>query len=277
MARIVRRSPRISRPAPRLLRSTPIRPRLSPRMARKTRSPGGPRPSARRPRYRLRRGGYLPRLWDWRSPYPWGDLPIEDTDVIGVDIDPGAVSGELSQAARRTLRRKGLLSGVWRRRLADADPQLVSFINRFHHVAGMERVLEDLYNDPYRQAVARMAMRLSQRLASQDPDIIQTLHFDRRVGFAPDGKPILNVVAGHREVHYRFMPWKRLYASPIRAQLRRDALVFGAPGRIRWVFDHQRFPTARRLAQQLRQTAGTSNWRGARRWLAAIDRLIIQV
>jgi hypothetical protein len=154
----------------------------------------------------------------------------------------------LSLAARRSLARLGLLRGGWPRRLVSAGPELTRFINRFHDVAGVGRVLEEYFAGRYQRAVARMAIRLSERLAARDPAFRPRLHYDRRISFAPDGQPILTIVVGYRGIHYYLFPWRRLHRTALWRQFRRDRLVFGPSDRVRWVF-------ARGLAQSVGELA----------------------
>jgi hypothetical protein len=155
------------------------------------------------------------------------------------------------------LERLGLLRGGWPERLAAAGPQLARFINRFHDVAGAGRVIEEYFAGAYQRAVAGMAVRLSERLASRDPDFRRGLHFDRRISFAPDGQPILTVVVGYRGLHYRLFPWRRLNRPALGRQLQRDRLVFGSPARVRWIFDRRLMPVSKnRLTADMRQMLG---------------------
>jgi hypothetical protein len=170
----------------------------------------------------------------------------------------------LSAAARHSLGRLGLLRGGWPERLAAAGPELARFINRFHDAAGAGRVIEEYFAGAYQRAVARMAVRLSERLAARDPDFRRGLRFDRRIAFAPDGQPIHTLTVHHRGLIFRFFPWRRLRRAALRRQLRRDRLVSGSIGRVRWVFDRRLAPSAAELAGQLRAAlaAGRSG-RGA--------------
>lgn len=238
------------------------------------------RSRGRRPGFhrRFRRGGW--GLWDWGLPYPTG----WDPDWTGAAAAPdgpghaGTASASLSAAARQTLQRQGLLSGIWRRRMATAPAELIDFANRFHVAGGFARVLEDFFGDPLQAAVARMALRWSRRLTGEDPQAAYDLHFDRRIAFAPDGKPILTLTAGYRGVHYRFMPWRRFHPASLRSQLRRDALVFGQPERVRWVFRLRWVKSPRRAAARLRSLLGDDGgWPGASRWTGALDRLVTAV
>lgn len=215
--------------------------------ARPRRGIAGPdrrRPGIRRPGKHWH-GKKWPRRRGWGAPWPvWPDvIPLDDgTATAGIDdLLPGEpTQGEgLSPAARRSLARLGLLRGVWPERLRTGGPALAAFLNRFHAVAGVGRVVEDYFASPYARAAARMAIRLSERLATRSPGFRRELHYDRRIAFAPDGQPILAIVVGHRGVHYRLLPWRRLHAAAMRRQARRDRVAFGSPDRVRWVFDRR--------------------------------------
>jgi hypothetical protein len=179
-------------------------------------------------------------------------------------VEPG--NTRLSGPARRSLRRLGLLDGVWQKRLAGSNPELSRFINRFHRVAGVGRVVEDYFVGHYQRAVARMAMRLSLRLTSGATDFERNLHFDRRITFAPGGDSILVVVVGYKGLHYRLFPWRRLHNRALRRQLRRDRLTFHSPDKIRWVFDRRGRGSVQSLRNELRRSLGDSSGQAERRW-----------
>lgn len=225
-----------ARPAPRRQRPATRPPAAQPGTRRRaTRQPGERTGVGSRPRPPRRRWGYGA---------PWPDVyPVDDVvaPAWGNDLspgDPGEMAG-LSAAARRSLARLGLLRGVWPARLRNGGPALAGFLNRFHAVAGVGRVVEDYFDSPYARAAALLAMRLSERLAARSDGFQRELHYDRRITFAPDGQPILAIVVGHRGVHYRLFPWRRLHEAALRRQMRRDRLAFGSPDRVRWVFDRK--------------------------------------
>jgi hypothetical protein len=168
-----------------------------------------------------------------------------------MDGEPAGLPG-LSAAARRSLARLGLLRGGWPERLAAAGPKLARFINHFHDVAGVGRVIEEYFAGKYQRAVARMAVHLSERLATRDPDFQRGLRFDRRIAFAPDGQPIHTLTVNHRGVTFRLFPWRRLHRTAMLRQLRRDRLVFGSTERVRWVFSRRLAPSAVSLAGRVR-------------------------
>jgi hypothetical protein len=134
-----------------------------------------------------------------------------------------------------------------------ADPVLLLFVNRFHDIAGVGQVVEAYFAGNYQRAVARMAIRLTERLAARDPAFRPRLHYDRRISFAPDSQPILTVVVGYRGIHYRLFPWRRLHRTAMLRQLRRDRLVFSSPDRVRWVFDRRLAPSVGELAARVRR------------------------
>jgi len=163
------------------------------------------------------------------------------------------------------LNQLGFRRGNWPRRLASADPEFRRFINRFYDVAGVHHLIEAYFAGRYQRAAARLAIRLSERLATRHPDLRRVLHFDRRIAFAPDGQPILTLAVEWRGIHYHFFPWRRLYPAALRRQLRRDRLVFGSPDRVRWVFGRGLAPSAGELAGQIRRalSGGRSAGRSA--------------
>jgi hypothetical protein len=168
-----------------------------------------------------------------------------------MDGEPAGMPG-LSATARHSLARLGLLRGGWPERLAAAGPELARFINHFHDVAGVGRVIEEYFAGAYQRAVARMAVRLSEWLAARDPDFRRGLRFDRRIAFAPDGQPIHTIAVNHRGVTFRLFPWRRLHRAALFRQLRRDRLVFGSTERVRWVFSRHLAPSAAALAGRMR-------------------------
>jgi hypothetical protein len=178
----------------------------------------------------------------------------------------------LSVAARRSLTRLGLLRGGWPDRLAAAGPELSRFINRFHDVAGVGRVIEEYFAGKYQRAVARMAVRLSERLAARDHDFRRGLRFDRRISFAPDGQPIHTIAVNHRGVTFRLFPWRRLHRAAILRQVRRDRLVFGSAERVRWVFSRRLAPSAAALAGRMSAVLAVGR---ARRAPPFSERLIV--
>lgn len=210
-------------------------------------------------------------LWADSGLWPYGaidDYPLDDT------VEPGDT--RLSVPARQTLNGLGLLDGIWRQRLDRAGADLIEFLNQFHRAAGIGRVVEDYFAGRYQRAVTRMAMRLSRRLAGDDPDARQNLHFDRRISFAPDGQPILVTVIVYRGLHYRLFPWQRLHQKALQHQVRRDRLTYHQPNWVRWVFDRRGMPPARLRAELRRRLAGGGGTDG-HRWADALARTALTV
>ena len=209
----------------------------------------------------------------WGSPWPYL-LPV---DYVSNDVIPG--SNQLSAKANKTLHRLGLQGGIWRARWAEAEPELIRFINRFHRATGLNRVLEDYYQGRYWRVVAQMAMRLSLRLAGNNADYARTLHFDRRITLAPDNNPIVSIVVGYKGVHYRLFPWRRLHSQALRRQLRRDAMAYGNPQSIRWVFSSKRLKTGTdgQLRNQLRRILDDSGGQTERRWASTLGRTALVI
>lgn len=228
------------------------------------RPPGGGWPRRRRPLW-------LRRRWGWGGPWPFlpDGYPLDDVDSSGVR--------NLSEPARRSLSRLGLLSGIWQRRLAEAGPELIRFINQFYHVAGVGRVVEDCFAGRYRRAVALMAVRLSYRLTGSDSNHVQNMHFDRLIAFAPDNSPILTIAIGHRGLHYRLFPWREIHGQALRRQLRRDQLTFSSPDKVRWVFSRRAMPSEARLQEQIRQALGKVGGQGKQRWATTLGQTALTV
>jgi hypothetical protein len=230
------------------------------------------RPARRRLWLRRRRPALRRYRW-WDRGYPflidWGPYPITGT---GAPLGRG-----LSNSVRRSLLRKGLLDGIWRRRLVQASPEIIRFVNRFHRVTGLERVLEDLFSDKYRRAAARMAIRLSHRLANDDPDFVQNLYYDRRLSHVLDSGPTLTVAVGYRGLHYLLMPLQRLRSTALLRQLRCDMRVFGSPGRVRWTFCRNLKSSKGGLIASLRRLLSKEDEPAVRRWLAALKRIVVTV
>lgn len=224
-------------------------------------------------RPRWRRGFWSRRWWDWGGPWPL--YPYPDDFPFG-DVGSPAIDS-LSEPARRSLSRLGLLSGVWRRRLAAAGPELTRFINRFHRVAGVGRVIEDCFAGRYRRAVALMAIRLSHQLAGSHPARARNLYFDRQITFAPDNSPTLTVVVDYKGFQHRLFPWRRLHGQALRRQMRRDKLMAGAPREVRWVFSRRAMPSGNRLRDQLYRVLSDGGGQDDRRWAEALGRTALIV
>lgn len=203
-------------------------------------------------------------------------------------LDLGRVSrqpqlGRITPEARRSLRQRGLLSGVWPRRLASASQHLIRFINRFHRVAGFERLLRDYFAGRYKRGGALLTMRFAQQLASRQPDFARRLAFQHTLVFAPDSLPIEAVSITRNGTHYQIRPWSRIYPQAIRRQWLRDMALFGSPDRVRWVFDRGRLRMRKPdVVRQVRRILtsdrfGTSGHPDQQRWLNALSRIIVLV
>jgi len=173
------------------------------------------------------------------------------------------------------LRQHGLWVGVWPRRLANASPRLIRFVNRHYRTAGFQHVVRDLYAGGYRREVARLAMRLAERLALRRPGTWQRLSFGQTLSIAPGGHPVRVVEVWVGRVRYQLKPWSRLDPQAVRRQLRRDRALFGPASALRWVFDGRRLGMRREdIVDELRYT-----WGGApdRRGLPDPGRLVVVV
>lgn len=236
---------------PRPVAARALRRSLSKR-ARKRRPPAGRyrrrrrpswRPTARGRRWLRRRRPrpisiYAP-LWSaapsWRTSGPLEDLP-------------------LSNRAQASLRRLGLLRGLWQTRWQEAPPAFIAFVNRHHGIAGIQWLVREYFGGTYHRATARMAMRLLSRLAPEPVDAAARIAFQPLSIFAPDGALVTSVgVLADGEL-FSFRPWRRLYPRVLRRQLRRDQALY-QPQRIRWVFDSRLLRSSRRqIVSQVRQT-----------------------
>lgn len=183
--------------------------------------------------------------------------------------------------ARQSLRQRGLLIGVWPGRLANANQGLIRFINRFHRVAGFERVVADYFADKHKRTGAILIMRFAYRLAKRYPNFARLMSFERALSFAPSGHPIRVVNIVRNGVHYKFKPWAQINPFAIRRQFLHDMALFGNPNKVRWVFDGKRLGMQKRdiLKQVRRVLARVQFPRGRppdyRQWVAALDRIIV--
>ncbi len=130
-----------------------------------------------------------------------------------------------------------MLQGIWASRLAQASPDLVRFINRFHRVAGFQHVVQDRFAGPTRRTRARLAQRLAHRLANRDPNFARSMAFQRVLGVALGGHPLATVDLLHRGRRYHLLPWRRLHPRAVQQQLLRDMALAAGPGQVVWVFD----------------------------------------
>lgn len=273
-----RSSRRVSRIQPRrrrsLRRRRPVR-RPRPISLSRRRRHGRPRPGSRR----------------WCRRNPWSSLcrPVPRPPAhISIDlrrpIPPRSLDrprlDRLTTEARRTLRQRGLLSGVWADRLAGADERLIRFLNRFHRVSGFEHLLRDHFAGPYQRAVARFAMRLAQLLASRHPGFARTMSFERVVGYASGGIPVYTVEITHDGIRYSLYPASRLDGPALERTFWRNASLFQHPAQVRWVFDGTRLGMGRRqVVETLQRTLargrpGPGLGGSDRRWLASLDRIV---
>lgn len=189
----------------------------------------------------------------------------------------------INSQAQRLLRQRGLLTGVWSDRLANASPRLIRFINRFHRASGFERVIRDYFAGLYKRAGAILAMRLAHRLADRSPDFSRRLSFERVLGFAPGGHPVHALEIVRNGMHYKLKPWSRLYPFALRGQFLRDVALFGRPDQIRWVFDGQRLGRQKGdVVREVRRILASGRFSQTghpdhRRWLDALDKIIVVI
>lgn len=141
---------------------------------------------------------------------------------------------------RRSLRQAGLAKGIWLVRLARADPRLTNFINLFHDVAGFELIIRDYFSGAYKRAVTVLAMGFAQKVANRLANFAYMISFARAIQFAPGALPTRTVTVVYKGVHYQFLPWPKLFPLALRQQFSRDAILFGNPNLVRWVFDGRR-------------------------------------
>ncbi len=293
-----RRRPRRTRAR----RSVPRRPaparRLRPRRRTRPRRSLPPRPARRRPRIRRRpvpgvrrsrvRRPRVIRPVVWVSNRPWlPTSPLPATQVVvrtpaSRTRSPRPLPGPqaIHTQARRALDRAGMLQGIWASRLAQASPDLVRFINRFHRVTGFQHVVQDRFGVPARQARARLAQRLAHRLANRDPNFARRMAFQRVLGMALGGHPLVTVDVLHRGRRHRLLPWPQLHPRAVQQQLLRDMALAAGPGRVVWVFDGRRLNVDRStLLASLRRALRDPRSPLARHpalpaWLARLPRMV---
>lgn len=297
----LRSRPRPARPLassrPRPMGGVPLTGRRPP--IRRPWTPGrsGPRRRYRRRpwSYRRRRPWLYRRRWGgwWGYPAGWVSSPIwAEPDAIpaGAAFGVAAAYGmagleRFSPAARASLRRLGLLRGVWPRRLAAAPPGLVRFINRFHHVAGVEEVIRDLYAGSGRKARALLAIRFARRIADRFPDSPHSISFQRSLALGPGGDiiPAVELVDERSGLRYLFKPWRQLDPRRIVAHFLRDVRLHGGTLKVRWVFDGRRLGMAktgvvRTLRRALAHPAFTPRGHPMLpAWLERMDQIVVVV
>ncbi len=191
---LTRRRTRRRRPSTRRRRPLPRSTRFRHRFPR---TPRGRRPRRtsviiRPPRDRVViRNVYHPVRRDWVLD---GATAVYRTD---------ANLSRITRAARNGLRQRGLLRGVWPTRLAQANDDLIRFINRFYRVAGFEYVVQDYFGSRIRERYARKAIRYARRLAKRLSNIHRTMSFERSIRQTSSGKPILSFTVKVRGRRYR--------------------------------------------------------------------------
>ena len=251
------------------------------RPGRSTLSPIKRRPvRAGRSRYKnLRR---RIRRYPWRSRYlryrrPWRRyLYISSPSVSTL---PSAES-RLVSGAVTVLRRKGLYSSAWRRRLFRAGRTLTDFINRFYRAEGFELVVRAYVAGAVQRRVAQLAVRAADRLRKPAED----LKFTRSSVLDSRGRklPTICLFDTTNKIHYKLLPWSRFAAEPMTRLFESDqAALFSEPERTRYLFDKNRVTTSTsEMASAVRRTwrerEGTRLER-SRRWLEALENGMIRM
>jgi hypothetical protein len=224
----------------------------------------------RRPwNWRRRYGRWIyPRYWYWSWPVTTGaPLPLV----------------RISHAARASLRKHGLLSEVWSRRLAGANPQLLRFINRFHRAPGFKWVVRAYYDQRYSRAGTRHLMRVAQRMADHNPDFRALIRFRPAKSYRSNGRPVRAINIVGEGVHYRPLSWSRISALATKRLLKHDINRYDSPNRVRWVFSRRLLGMSKRgvvrtVQRALIEPYSSANGNANRvRWLEALDRTIIVV
>jgi hypothetical protein len=187
---------------------------------------------------------------------PWWPIEDEPDGEPYDDFVPGA---------QRALRRVGLDTAHWRRRLRHAPPWLVRFINRFHRVPGFQHVVRATGGSRYQQHIARMLTRLAWRLQERHGDGPGAMRFEMASLVAPNGDPLRTVTLVHRGRHYQALPWRRLHQHALQRLLHRNTTRHGRSGQVRLVFDRDRLEQGRRsVASAVRRLLGPDappSWR----------------
>lgn len=271
----VRRPPR-TRPRPRRRSRPPIRLQTRPR----PKPPTQRRPRKRRPRRRPPRHKphviVVRRRRRRRWPY-WVVAPPEEPPSSHPGLE------RFTPSARRSLRRAGLLRGVWSERLARVDRALVQFINRFYTVDGFDHVVRSYYEGPLPRARVLLLLRFTHQLADRRPDDIDRLRFELANAFAPDGSSIQVVVLRSGARRYYVLPWTRLHPRAIRKLFVHHMVTAARPETVRWVFDGRRLGLNRHeVAREVQRILGRlprsrTQLPEYRRWRNALERIIVVV
>lgn len=193
--------------------------------------------------------------------------------------DVTTVAPQLSAAARASLRREGLQTAPWLRRLRGAPRPLIRFIARFHRVPGFALVVRAAFGDERRRRLARLAVRAAGELGASAEER-RRLRFVRTSAPTPDGtpRPGIDLHDDGDERRYRLLPWSRFRARQLARQLRADAGRFAAPARVRYLLDGDaielpRATLVRRVRRAWHDAYGAPGGR-QRRWLEALDEIV---
>ena len=173
--------------------------------------------------------------------------------------------------------------GIWPNRLANASHSLIRFINRFHPVAGFERIVRDYFAGSYKRAGAKLAMRFAHQLADRQPKSKQLMSFGRTMGLAPGGHLVRTIAITYNGMNYHLAPWSRIYPIAAKGQLLRSASLFDSPDRFRWVFDGNRTGMSKQaIVSSIRRSFSdlllpSHRHPNLRRWLNRMDRIVLVI
>jgi hypothetical protein len=166
----------------------------------------------------------------------------------------------LTPPARRALWRRGLLTGAWPQRLAEASDWLF-FGNR------RQRVLSQL------------AIHLAYRIAERTPVDLKHMRFVPGITYTANGLSSIGITVLADGVHYVLLPGSRLAPKVVHSHMRRTAVLQRSPREVRWVFDRTRLGVGRaEITRRLRGILShTSSRPEDRRWQAALDEIVMLV
>ncbi|MEZ4618365.1 MAG: hypothetical protein R2867_23010 [Caldilineaceae bacterium] len=172
----------------------------------------------------------------------------------------------------------GVARGVWVDLLAAADESLVRFVNRFYRVPGFHHVVRAYFGGRYQQALARLAMRVAQRLARRQRDFARTARFVRTIGVSPAGAPVHSLTIVRHNVHFMLNAWPRLNRQRVQALLRHTIADHDRPATVRWVFSSRDMQLSRaELLTRLRRLLdkGATTPVQTPKWHSALPRIVL--
>lgn len=220
---------------------TPARSRVQPMDGKTVRSQPRPIPPRRpgfTPQPHPRRTSARPipprrrRRWWWGTRFPLWDHDWA-VDVYNASLSTG-LSG-LTESARRSLWRSGLLSQGWVYRLRQAPESLIQFIRRFHNITGFEHTVKAFFGNTMQKRAALMSIKLIRSLVQRIPDYSARMLLTQAIGYAPHGAIYLTPQLELDGRHYIFLPWVELDERTVRRQFACDQQLFDSPETVRWV------------------------------------------